>query len=225
MDAEHRHELKQNDFEELMVNAPAFFKKHLKDIICVVLIIVAAVMYFGKEKPVRPDIKAQAAVNDAFQTASEKLVDVKNGDAASSEITALVDQAIADAGKLSTPAQKALAYVKAADILRVQMRFEDNYQPVLDYAKGFDEKAQGLASEDALVEGMAKFGLALCAIENGDIDNASNILGQIVTSEKYAHTAFPELARKRLTVIEQLKTTYTFEASEPEVSAPAEQNS
>ncbi|MGE4285959.1 MAG: tol-pal system YbgF family protein [Phycisphaerae bacterium] len=210
MDAEHRHELKQNDFEEIMRNLPGFLKKHAKDILCCALIIVAAVLWLAKKEPVRPDIEKQVAVNSAFQDLNTKITELREGTADATELPALYEAVIKKIDSLPTNLQKSFGYIKTADIYRLQARYDRSNLEPISKALELYKKAAEIAAEDGTLCAMAQFGQALSEIDLGNLDAASNLLGQLVTSEKYASTAFPVLAKKRLAVIESLNQSFSF---------------
>ncbi|ARN57729.1 tetratricopeptide repeat protein [Sedimentisphaera salicampi] len=228
MDSEERHELKRNDFEEFIKNAPGFIKKYIREIISICLIVAAGIMWLAKEEPVRPEVKQQAAVNDIFQEVNTKLGEIRQGEAEPAAIDPLIEKALSKADNLTSPVQRGFAYVKAADAMRASIWKQDAQESEIKEALQMYQKAEETASEDPLVDGMAKFGTALCRIDLEQFDQASNILGKLVTSEKYSNTALPELAEKRLKFISDLKTDFNFaennSAQQENETAQKEQN-
>ncbi|AQQ09053.1 hypothetical protein L21SP3_00851 [Sedimentisphaera cyanobacteriorum] len=216
MDSEERHELKRNDFEEFIKKAPGFIKKYIREIISICLIVAAGIMWLAKEEPVRPDVKQQAAVNDIFQQVNTKLGEIRQGEAEPSALDPLIEDAISKADNLTSPVQRGFAYVKAADAMRASIWKQGAEKNEINEALEMYKKAEKTAQEDPLVDGMAKFGIALCRIDLEQFDQASNILGKLVTSEKYADTALPKLAEKRLKFISDLKTDFNFAENAPE---------
>ncbi len=223
MDAEHRHELKQNDFVVYAKKAPDYIKTHWWEAICVVVILVAVVMMFSnKTAKVRPNIEKEAKVTAIYQDISTAKVDALSDEAAIDEMDTLVADLLEKGAKLSG-APKAMVKIKAADAVRAQLHYGDGMpqQEVIDAkiakAIGLYEEAMQDGKGNVDIEAMAQYGIALAKQDGGNFDEAATIYGQIVANTAFDKTGFVELAKDKLAVIAMSSEKFTF--AEP-VAAP-----
>ena len=229
MDAEHRHELKQNDFVVYAKKAPDYIKKHWWESICVVVIIVAGFMQIAKmgQKDVRPNMDKQAAVTAVYQDISAAKAEAISGEKSMDEVSDLVDELLDKASALKG-VQNSLAKVKAADAVRAQLHYS-NSVPTAEQIEAHTVEAITLYEEaikeakgNITVEALAKYGIALSKQDAGKFDEAATLYGQILASTDYDKTCVVEMAKDKLEGLATAKQTFTF--VEPVVE-PAVENS
>ncbi len=215
MDAEHRHELKQNDFVVYAKKAPQYIKAHWWEAICVVVIIVAVVMMFSGKKQGRPSMEKQAEVTSIYQDIAAAKGDAITGQAGAEEIEPLVRDLLSKGGKLSG-AQRAMANIKAADAIRTQLYYSDGMpqQETVDAhvseAISLYEQAMEHGKGNTDIEAMAQYGIALARQDAGDFDEAANLFGQIIANTAFDKTGFVELAKDKLASLTMVKQQFTF---------------
>ena len=220
MDAEHRHELKQNDFVVYAKMAPQYIKTHWWEAICVVVIIIAVSMMFSKKGQVRPNMDKQAKVTAIYQDIASAKGDAISGQAGIDKVEPLVRDLLDKGGKLDG-AQNAMAKIKAADAIRAQLHYSDGMpqKDVIDShvseAVSLYEQAIKDAEGNVEIEAMAQYGIALAKQDGGSIDEAATIYGQIIANTAFDKTCFVEMAKDKLAVIAMSKQQFTFVEPKP----------
>ena len=204
MDAEHRHELRDNDLVKWIKQTPAFLRDNLYQVIGVCCILLGVWLWVAKpfagvrERSAREE---HSKVTEAIQKLEVKRMSSLYGQ---ETLTNLIDDsktleiAAADAG---TDAAAALAFIKSAEALRTDLHYSDTEREiVLDQigkAKKIYEKALAKAKGNPTLKGMAMFGLAICEEEIRDFDTAKQKYAQITADESLAGTPWPAAASKR----------------------------
>lgn len=204
MDAEHRHELRDNDLVKWIKQTPAFLRDNLYQVIGVCCILLGVWLWVAKpfagvrERSARED---HSKVTESIQKLEVKRMSSLYGQ---ETLTNLIDDskaleiAAADTG---TDAAAALAFIKSAEALRTDLHYSDTEREiVLDQigkAKKIYEKALAKAKGNPTLKGMAMFGLAICEEEIRDFDTAKQKYAQIAADESLAGTPWPAAASKR----------------------------
>lgn len=226
MDAEHRHELKQNDFVEYAKKTPGYIKDHWWETICVVVIIFAVVLHFSRDgKKALPNLDRQAEVTEIYQDLSAAKGDAIAGEAEVEVSRDKINELIDKAGKLKEP-QGAFALIKAADGLRALLHYSNTKPSQEDIdahtteAISLYERALENAEGNVLVAAMAEYGIALAMQDAGKFDEAANLYGKIIANTKYDSTALIQLAKDKLASLNTAKQQFNF--TEPVMPAVVE---
>ncbi len=217
MDAEHRHELRDNDLVKWIKQTPAFLRDNLYQVIGVCCILLG--VWFWVAKPFagvreRSAREEHSKVTEAIQKLEVKRMSSLYGQ---ETLTNLIDDskaletAAADAG---TDAAAALAFIKSAEALRTDLHYSDTEREiVLDQigkAKKIYEKALAKAKGNPTLKGMAMFGLAICEEEIRDFDTAKQKYAEITADESLTGTPWPAAASKRAAAILDNQQKFEF---------------
>jgi tetratricopeptide (TPR) repeat protein len=215
MDAEHRHELKQNDFVVYAKKTPEYIKSHWWESICVVVIIVALVLHFRDDTEVRPKMDKQAEVTSLYQDISTAKAEAIGGEASIDAVESLIDELLEKSSSLKG-AQSSLAKIKAADAIRSQLHYSDS-MPTAEQIEAHTveaitlyEQAVKEAEGNLTVEAFGKYGIALAHQDAGKFEEAANLYGQIIANADYDKTCVVEMAKDKLDSIATAKQTFTF---------------
>lgn len=227
MDSEHRHELKSNELADFLKNFPQYCKDNSNIILGVGLILVALITWplfnkMGRNKAVAQQSQVSDAIQKLNQTINDALRasnDPQALDAVSVSAQTLMD----DTAKTDNPNLAALAYIKAAQAIRTGLHIKKEnltaaaIESDTQKAQEAYEKALKMA-ETPTIKAMAQLGLALCAEERGQTQQAADIYQTIVDDESYAATVFPKQAQLRLDAIDENAESFIF-APTPEEAA------
>ncbi|MBW8017919.1 MAG: hypothetical protein FVQ82_17245 [Planctomycetes bacterium] len=222
MDAEHRHELKTNELNEILTHFPGFCKKHAHTIIGVALIIVAIISYFGfKSSKQKASGKQQTETTQQIQTIERDKVTVITGALAGTAPaetgfakSALALELAAEGAK--QPHSAAMALIKRGEALRAELHYtagdvdKDLIDSNIKQAKEAYEQALIKAQGSTTLTAMAKYGLALCQEEIGDFTGAVEMYKAIAANEEFKGTIFPAQAQFRLDVMDDHKKQFKF---------------
>lgn len=235
MDAKHRHELKQNEFEQILTHFPQFCRDHVWQIVGVVLIIVAIFLWAFRNQlrsiPAQMKAQEQSARTQAMLNLnSQKLLAL--GAAMGNPQPGQEDMALV-AGKLDNAAQeaknpnaRALLLIKQGDALRADLFYKpetlerDVVVSQITQAQKAYEAARKLVDDNPTLEAGAIFGIAICHEEIGKLDEAREMYSQIVNGETFAGTIYREQADMRLKIMGQTQEPVVF-AEPPAPAAPA----
>lgn len=229
MDSEHRHELKTNELADLLTHLPQFFKKHANTIIGITLIVIALVTWplftrMSREKTITEESRVAESIRmlsgdiqaalQAYDNNPEELAP------SLSTIQANADALMELTSETDNPNLEALAYIKAAQAFRTELHLRNEVvdAQAVETQTQKAQEAYEKAAETAVmpaVKAMARFGVALCTEERGQIEQAADLYKAIVADEAYAATVFPTLAQQRLDGLADSTETFTF------VEAPA----
>jgi tetratricopeptide (TPR) repeat protein len=229
MDSEHRHELKTNELADLLTHLPQFFKKHASTIIGIALIVLAIVTWpvfskMSREKTITEESRVAESIRMLSGDIQAALQAYKNNPEelapALSTIQANAEALMEMTSETDNPNLEALAYIKAAQALRTELHLRNavvDAQTVETQTEKAQEAYEKAAETAAIptVKAMARFGVALCTEERGQIEQAADLYKAIVADETYAATVFPTLAQQRLDGLDDSTETFTF------VAAPA----
>lgn len=216
MDADHRHELKENDLAEFLAHFGEWWQKHGTKLTLIVLVIVAA--YAGKRLI---DARSSTAMEQAW------------GDLATSTSPESY-QFVAQSHDM--PAVRALANLRGADLLLAQVTVPpddepnaqtatadappdnaDPHQALLDaaamYQRVIDDPAAGLAFKLN-----AHLGLAAVAESFHQWGQAKQHYNTVVDLAGPAHAAIATRTRTRLGMLDRLDKPVLF-APDPEPAA------
>lgn len=225
MDAKHRHELKQNELEELLKHLPDLLRRYVWQIVGVILIIIAMVLFLFRGHiraiPERMAVAACAERTNVVQNyQAEKMAAFES---VFSQDQSLEGQDLAVvAERLGTAASEAgggdasaLFYIKQGDAYRSSLYYRDEMmdrETVIqraEQAREAYEKAQDEAQSPVLLAG-AKFGQGLCAEEIGDLTRAEDLYREVAETEAYADTFYREQAKMRLMILKDLGNEVVF---------------
>ena len=216
MDAEHRHELKQNDFVVYAKKTPAYIKEHWWESICIVVIIGAIFVHFmRKNVAVRPNTQRQEAVTSAYQDIAVAKAEAISGEGSVEELDIAIKDLL-EKSKSLRGAQAAWAKIKAADALRAKLHYsgtivsQDDIEAYTAEAIILYQQAIDDAAGNSTVEAFAKYGIALATQDAGNFDEAATLYAQIIANVKYDKTAVVELAKDKLDGIAMAKQNFTF---------------
>jgi tetratricopeptide (TPR) repeat protein len=110
----------------------------------------------------------------------------------------------------------ALAYIKRGDALRADLHYRTTLleQSVvnsqIDQAQKAYEKALSMTEGNPTLTAAAKFGLAICAEERGQHDQAATLYSEIVNNEQFKGTAFPRQAKLRMETMADNQGPFVF---------------
>lgn len=228
MDAEHRHELKRNDFIEYAKQAPDYLKKRWWEVLCVVVILVAVYMMFSDRKPALPTMEKQAKVTAVYEDIAEAKAALINEGGSDEKIEELVRDLLSKAAKLDG-SQKSLALIKAGDAIRAKLHYSDKMpaadavEAAVSEAVTLYEQAAKEAEKDVQIQAMASYAIALARQDGGNFDEAANIYGQILANAEYDKTPFAALAKEKLATIAMAKQQFNFVEAPAPAAEPAPQ--
>lgn len=222
MDSEHRHELKRNELAQIIANAPEYIKKNQKAIIYVavvaILVIVSAYMTIYRKQA--EDLQSRSNISISMVKFGQAKQAIARNAAGTEELSARFSTAasklIGDAENLSNDLLKALAYIKAADIQRIELLYKSGtpekaiIESQINLAMSNYNKAIDLAKNDINITAIAKIGIALCQEELGNFDQAKAIYAELANEEKYAVSPASAQAEARLNTIDDYKNKVTF---------------
>ena len=228
MDAEHRHELKQNDFVVYAKRTPAYIKEHWWESLCILVIIGAVFVHFARKNvAVRPNTEKQEAVTSAYQDIAVAKSEAISGEGSIDELETVINDLL-EKSKSLKGVHAAWAKIKAADALRSKLHYsntmvsEDDAEAHSSEAIILYQQAIEDAQGDATVEAFAKYGIALATQDAGNFDEAATLYAQIIANVKYDKTAIVELAKDKLDGIDMAKQKFTFVEVEDGVSGQIE---
>lgn len=223
MDAEHRHELRDNDLVKWIKQTPAFLRENLFQVIGVCCILLGVWLWMAKpfagirEKSA---LTEHSKVTETIQNIEiERMKAVQSGITDQQTATTLItdsqtlEKAASDAG---TDGAAALALIKSAEALRTDLHYSAGITEreivvgQIEKARKSYEKALSKARGNATLTGMALFGLAICEEEVGNYDAAKQKYDEIAADESLAGTPWPATASKRIAAMSDNQRKYDF---------------
>ncbi|MFC1676843.1 hypothetical protein ACFL3G_07270 [Planctomycetota bacterium] len=236
MKSEHRHELKTNELAEWLVHFPQWLKDNQRTIIYVAVILVITVAaYIWKNYKtnvvhVREKQDFTNLVTRLSQSKIQILQSQEQGYDTSINLLQIADNLQAVANKSKNKLMAALALIKRAEILRMELHYrygsvaEQDIAIPTDKAMASYTKALKLLSADKLeapvteagdikslpLAAAAKLGLGLCQEEKGNFPEAKKLYRLLSDSPVFAGTIAAVTASRRLKVMADYQQKVAF---------------
>ena len=235
MDAEHRHELKQNDLVEWITHFPEYARENYMQIIGVVLVLLGLLSWLFwpsfKGSADNSKLEKQARVTQVMgQVSGSKMASVRGGAEATADSLLLTANNLKlEAGRTKDPIAKALVLIKQGEALRSDLHYRSGMQ---DAAIAASQIQQAKAAYDAAIlsatgqtggaslVAMATYGLGLCFEEVGDFVKAEEAYKSIIANAEFEGTVFPTQAVNRIAALADNKVNVIFTKA-PAVEVPA----
>ena len=224
MKSEHRHELKSNELADWLSNLPQWAKENLSSIIMVVAIIVIFASYFGW-KSISTNVKSTE--HEEFTTMVDDVLGLKaqivnqQMSRQGSDMSYILLNKASDleryAGTTSDKNIAALSLVKAGDSIRSELQYRNEIvsekELVEEINKAKKDYTEAIAKKpsDKTIEGLAEFGLGLCAEELNNFEEARKIYSAILGDPGYAGTILISKAKLRLEIMDDYKNNIVFQ--------------
>lgn len=227
MKSEHRHELQTNELSEWIANFPDYVRKNIRTILGI-LLIAAGIGYYFFNKNVRGKavFKEEAATTELIESLGQNKAQVlqsqrTSGFADTGSFLVTSNSLEKAANEAKNPLMSALAYVKRAEGLRMELHYrsgeikQEDIAVQVEQAKRAYEKALEKAESStetglSQIIGMAWFGLGLCAEEVGNFDEASKIYETIAANSDFEGTVYPARAKFRLVTMQDSQDKFVF---------------
>ncbi len=236
MKSEHRHELKTNELAEWLANFPQWLKDNLRTIIYVAIVVVAVVAayiwnnYQKNVVAVREREQFTKLITQLSQSKMQILQAQAQGYDTSINLLPIADKLGAIANKSKNKLMAALALIKRAEILRMELHYrygtvaDQDIAIPIDKAIASYEKALKLLSADNLdapvtepadirslpLAAAAKLGLGLCEEEKGNFAEAERLYRLLSDSPVFAGTTAAVTASRRLEVMADYQQKIVF---------------
>ena len=237
MKAQDRHRLKTNELAETLTELPQYLKEHGPKMITGIVLVLAVItaIFWWRSSSVQADnqrsvlLQSLLGHGNTIQRAAA-LTAQSGADPAAGTLEGYQSQAtilntslaeLARQGQGSGVGRSAL--LQQARVLRSQLFFSispvsaDEKGQILGQVEGLYQQVLREHPDDLAATGTAQMGLALVAEDRGEWDKAKGIYeGLVAEAEgKWAGAIFPEQARQRLKILDDIQTTITF----PDVAA------
>jgi hypothetical protein len=228
MKSEHRHELKTNELAEWLSNFPQWAKENLKMIIYVSVIIVLALgIYFWKryEKNVvsaQRQFKFTELIAQLPLRQRQILQDQAKGLDSSFNLLRLAENLQIVAGNAKNDLMAALALIKQADTLRMELHYRrgaissrDLTNPINQAKASYTEAIETYLRQaySPLLIAKAKFGLGLCEEELGNFEKAKQVYHDILANASLEGTAAAAAVKHRLDTMSNYQQKVAFRQS------------
>ena len=221
MDAEHRHELRDNDLIKWIMQTPKFVSEYYMQIIGVCCIIVAVLLYgpvrdMSKKGRLKEHMTLTNNIMSLDQSKIEALQAAGKGEDVVSTMKQKSEALTVNGGDMKSDQAGAIAFIKSAEACRIDLHYttgeieREVIEANISKAKGLYGNALSRAKGNATLTAMAKFGLGLCEEELGNYDEASNIYTEISSDEGLAGTVYSVAAAKRLEDIGEYQQKVVF---------------
>ncbi|MCK5564625.1 MAG: hypothetical protein KAJ07_05220 [Planctomycetes bacterium] len=234
MDAEHRHELKQNDLIEWITHFPEYARENYMQIIGFVLVILGLLSWLFwpsfKGSADNSKLEKHARVTQVMgQVSGSKRASVRDGAAATDSLLLTANNLNLEADRTKDPIAKALILIKRGEALRSDLHYRSGMQ---DAAIAASQIQQAKAAYDAAIlsatgqtggaslVAMATYGLGLCFEEVGDFVKAEETYKSIIANAEFEGTVFPTQAANRIAALADNKVNVIFTKA-PAVEVPA----
>lgn len=222
MDAEHRHELKENDLIKWLKGYPEALKKDLWTQIGTAIIVLVILYWIGK--PIYSNFFLKSRIAQRIETTGlyssiqgqkmQAMQAAAQNVAASDSLLSLANKLEMSANKASSGNVSALAYIKRGDLLRADLHYKA--EPVeeavmleqVEKARQAYQNALDRAGDNDLLKAGATFGLAICAEQSGQFDKARELYTRLSESEEFAGTTYAAEARNRLETMADYEQDY-----------------
>ncbi len=235
MKAEHRHELKTNELAEWLINFPNWAKENLKMIIylsVLTVVVIACAVFHWYNKNVE-SVQQDLNLTSGLATITKSQMDILKGQTKGLDLSytliQVADRLDATARDTSNDHSAALALIKAADALRMELHYRTDSPPDTEIAerinKAKDRYNQALqkATDTAALVAAATFGLGLCEEELGNFQAAEDIYAGIVANPDFKPTVSAAQAKLRLATMADYLEKPVFKPAEkkrPPSAAP-----
>jgi hypothetical protein len=232
MKSEHRHELKTNELAEWIMNFPQWAQENLNSIIytaAAIALVAGIYFYYGWYNNRAIDLERQtftSLVSSISQSKAKILQDQSQGYDSSSLLFNPARDLRTIADKTKNNQMGALAQIKAADMLRMELHYrlgstspQDAAGQIND-AKAAYTAAITKAAGNKELTAQAKFGLGLCEEELGNFEQAKQIYAEIASNADYTYTVVAAQAKHRLDTMDDYKQQIVFKA--PPAPQPAQ---
>ena len=232
MKSERRHELETNELADWVGHLPIWVKQNRNMLIYIaVVLVITGVLYYLKYARVDTASRMEAeVVTDAMSQLDFAKARILQGQSqgmnSSDVILEVVGRIEASAAGVENPSLAALALIKRAQALRVEMHYiaksppREIFSHQINQAKKLYTEAISIAADNTTLVAMATFGTGLCAEELGDSEEAAAIYNDITTNLEFAGTIFPAEAALRMSSLDENKSKVFFARSAP-APAPA----
>ena len=230
MKSKHRHELKTNELAEWISNFPQWAKENLRTIIYVsVVVILAAGVYVWKryEKNV-VSVQKQFNFTNLITQLPRRKVQILQAQAqgldTSYNLLETADRLQASAQNTKNDRMAALAYIKEAEVLRMELHYrfgtinEQDLVNQIEKARSCYAEAITRASSSPSLLARAMFGSGLCEEELGNFAKARKIYSDITANSDFEATTAAAAAKQRLDTMAYYQQKPVFKKS----SEPAE---
>jgi len=226
MKSEHRHELKTNELAQWIASFPQWTRQNLKTIIyvsVVVVLVAGAYIYKRYQKnvvAVKKEVDFTSLILQLPQRKLQILQSQAQGLDTSYNLLQIADYLQASGQNTNNDAMAALAFIKEGDVLRMELHYrletvsQQDLQKQIEKAKSCYEQAVEKASESPSLSARAKYGLALCAEELGDFDQARQIYSDIAGNPQFEGTVVMAAAGHRLNAMTDYEEKVTFKQSQ-----------
>lgn len=225
MDAEHRHELKQNDLVEWITHFPEYARQNTMQMVGAVLIILGVISWLFwpsmKGSVDNSKLDKQARVTSSLEQVSDGKLKIARGDmdAAPDSLLLTASTLETEANQTKDPVAKAFILIKRGEALRSDLHYRSGMQ---DGAVIASQMQEAKAAYDAAIlsatdqsggitlVAMATYGLGLCAEEVGDFTKAEEIYKSIITNAEFEGTVFPTQAKSRISTLADSQAEVVF---------------
>jgi tetratricopeptide (TPR) repeat protein len=230
MKSEHRHELKTNELAEWIANFPQWAQENLNTIIyaaaCIMLVAVIY-FYYGWYNNRTINLERQTFTG-LMSSISQSKAGILQAQSQGYDSSSLLFNPARDlrtiADKTKNNQMGALAQIKAADALRMELHYRlgsaspQEAAGQINDAKAAYTAAITKAAGNKVLTAQAKFGLGLCEEELGNFEQAKQIYAEIVSNAEYKSTVAAVQAKQRLKTMDDYKQQVVFKA----LPAPAQ---
>lgn len=222
MKSERRHELATNELADWVVHFPQWFRENMTTIAVTAVVAVGLILYtiyFYSRQGIAVKQKESIATIMLEQLAWQKetVLYGKVQDAGISDVFLNTAGTLGDiAAETENPALSALAMIKRAEALRVELHYRptvadpDVRKYQLEQARKFCEQAMEKAKGEPVITAMAEYEMALCLEDAGDFGEAEMLYNKIAASTEYQGCSFKERAEFRLKILKDSKEKVFF---------------
>ena len=221
MKAEHRHELKTNELAHWLTNFPQWVTQNRSTIIYIVVFIIGSIAYFGMKKYMKTSaVRKQTQLTGIItQLPGRKLQIIQaqgQGIDASYMLLSTADNLQISAQKASDGDKAALALIKRAETLRIELHYRLDTVNQEDMAtqinKAMESYTQALlrAPSNPTLKSKALFGIAICHEELADFTQAAQTYLKITEDPLLQGTAAAAAAQQRLNTMSTYEKKVTF---------------
>ncbi len=250
MKSEHRHELKTNELAQWLANFPQWLKDNLRTIIyvaIVVVVVVTAYIWKNYQKNVVAVREKRNFTNLITRLPQSKMQILRaqaQGFDTSYNLLQVADSLQAIANNSKNKLMAALALIKRAEILRMELHYrygivadQDIAIPINKAIASYEKALKLLSAHnlDATVTepadirslplaAAAKLGLGLCEEEKGNFTEAQRLYRLLSDSPVFAATTAAVTASRRLEVMADYQKKIVFKPSkktQSQITEPA----
>ena len=230
MKAEHRHDLKTNELAQWIADMPQWFNKNAKVIIYVVVAVAAVAGSYFYKKHMENKIYVQqrqefTSLTSGLTNAKYQILDSQSkGMDTSINLIQLANQQEDFAATVKDNKMASLALIKSGQAIRTELLYSpktigsEELSAQTNKAKELYQNALEKASGDIVLTAEAKFGIALCHEELGQLPEAKAIYEELAGA-KFIATDVHRQAAIRLKTLDANVQPVTFKPAPVEVPA------